>query len=133
MELSRINPDELGPPKGYSNGVLVGGGRLLFIAGQIAWDAEQRLVGERDFLKQFEQAMRNVLAVLREAGGGPEGLCELTMFVTDKQAYINRVKEIGAVWRELCGKHFPAMALVEVKGLLEPGAMIEIRGVAAIE
>lgn len=132
MELTRINPQELGAPKGYSNGVLVRGGKLLFIAGQIAWDAHQKLVGDGDFARQFDQAMRNVLAVVQEAGGGPEGLCELTMFVTDKQAYVDRVKEIGAVWRELCGKHFPAMALVEVAGLLEPGAMIEIRGIAAI-
>lgn len=133
MSLTPFNPAELGTVSGYSNGMLApAGARLLFIAGQIAWDTEHRLVGGDDFVMQFEQAMKNVLAVIRAAGGGPEHLAELTIFVTDKQRYMERLKDIGRAWRGVCGKHFPAMALVEVKGLLEPGAMVEIRGVAAL-
>jgi len=132
-ELSRLNPPELGKAAGYSNGVLCPpGARLLMIAGQIAWDSEHRLVGGDDFVAQFEQAMKNVLAVVKAAGGGPEHLAELTMFVTDKQVYLKYTRELGKVWRTLCGTHYPAIALVEARGLLEPGAMIEIRGIAAV-
>src|SRR5262245_49887294 len=117
-----LNPSELGAASGYSNGVLVpAGARLLFISGQIAWDREHRLVGLADFVKQFEQAMRNVVAVVQAAGGGPEHLVELTLFVTDKSLYTDRLKEVGQTYRSVCDKHFPAMALVEVRGLLEPG------------
>jgi len=131
--LTVINPPELGAALGYSNGVLAPpGARMLFVAGQVAWDAQHRIVGDDDFVKQFEQTLRNVVTVVRAAGGGPEHLVELTMFVTDKTRYMERLKEVGQVYRSICGKHFPAMALVEVKGLLEPGAMIEIRGVAAL-
>lgn len=133
MTLVCINPPELGAASGYSNGVLVpAGAKLLFIAGQVAWDREHHLVGGVNFVKQFEQAMRNVVEVVRAAGGGPENLVELTMFVTDKTLYTQSLKEIGQAYRAVCGKHFPAVVLVEVRGLLEPGALIEIRGVAAL-
>lgn len=133
MNVRFINPPELGAASGYSNGVLVpAGARLLFIAGQVAWDVEHRLVGGDDFVQQFAQAMKNVVAVVRAAGGGAECLVELTIFVTDKSLYLARLKEIGRAWRDVCGRHFPAMALVEVKGLIEPGALVEIRAVAAI-
>jgi enamine deaminase RidA (YjgF/YER057c/UK114 family) len=127
-----INPASLGAPRGYSNGMLApAGGRILAIAGQIAWDGEQRLVSD-DFAAQFEQALRNVLAVVTEAGGGPEHLAQLTLYVVDRFAYTASLRQIGAAYRQLMGKHFPCMALVEVKALLEPGAQIEIQGLAVV-
>ncbi len=127
-----INPASLGAPRGYSNGMLApAGGRLLAIAGQIAWDAEQKLVSD-EFAAQFEQALRNVLAVVNGAGGGPEHVAQLTIYVVDRFAYTASLKLVGAAYREIMGKHFPCMALVEVKALLEPGAQIEIQGLAVV-
>ena len=127
-----INPKSLGRPRGYSNGQLTAPGpRLLFIAGQIGWDEEQRLVSD-DFVEQFERALRNVLAVVLEAGGAPGGVARLVVYVTDKREYLARTSEIGERWRALMGRHYPAMALVEVKSLLEDGAKVEIEGVAVL-
>ena len=127
-----INPESLGRPRGYANGVLVPeGGALLFIAGQIAWDERQQIVSA-DFVAQFERALSNVLAVVREAGGTPEQIARLVVYVTDKREYCASQKEIGACWRKLLGRHFPAMALVEVKALLEDDAKVEIEGIAVI-
>lgn len=132
MSFSFINPEALGSPRGYSNGVLVpAGGRLLFIAGQIAWDKEQRIVSD-DFVEQFHQSLLNLLAVVHEAGGTPASVARLVVYVTDKAEYSARTRETGERWRELMGRHFPAMALVEVKALLEPGAKVEIEGIAVI-
>ena len=132
MQLEFINPESLGAPKGYANGVLApAGGRLLFIAGQIAWDAEQRVVSA-DFAAQFDQALANVLTVVAAAGGGPENVARLTVYVTDKRAYAARTREIGASWRQRMGRHYPAMALVEVKSLLEDAAQVEIEGIAVL-
>ena len=132
MELELINPESLGAPRGYSNGVLApAGGRLLFVAGQIAWDERQQIVSE-DFVEQFDRALRNVLAVLHEAGGAPGGVARLVVYVTDKREYQARTREVGERWRALMGRHFPAMALVEVKGLLEDGAKVEIEGIAVL-
>jgi enamine deaminase RidA (YjgF/YER057c/UK114 family) len=129
---SFINPESLGKPSGYSNGVLApANGRLLFIAGQIAWDAAQRIVSD-DFVEQFHQALANLIAVVREAGGRPEQIARVVVYVTDREEYRARTKEIGECWRALIGRHFPAMALVEVKGLLEPRARVEIEGIAVI-
>jgi enamine deaminase RidA (YjgF/YER057c/UK114 family) len=129
---SFINPESLGQPRGYSNGVLTpAGGRLLFIAGQIAWDREQRIVSA-DFVEQFGQALANLVAVVMEAGGTPASITRLVVYVTDKAEYAARTAEVGERWRQLMGRHFPAMALVEVKGLLEPEAQVEIEGIAVI-
>ncbi len=131
--LKLINPESLGRPRGYANGVLApAGGALLFIAGQIGWDEEQRIVSA-DFVAQFERALANVLAVVREAGGAPEQIARLVVYVTDKEEYRARQREIGASWRRLMGRHFPAMALVEVKALLEDDAQVEIEGIAVIK
>ncbi|MBI3843782.1 MAG: RidA family protein [Planctomycetes bacterium] len=130
--MESINPESLGAPSGYSNGVLVDGGRLLFIAGQVAWDREHQLVGRGDFVAQFERALGNVLEVVWKAGGKPEHVVELTIFVVDKKPYVDRLRDVGQTYRKLMGKHFPAMALVVVKDLLEDGALVEIRGIAAI-
>lgn len=133
MKLEPIQPPGWAAPKGYSNGVLApAGSRLLAVAGQIAWDAEQRLVGREDFALQFRTALANVVAVVRAAGGGPEHLLQLTIFVTDKRAYLACTRELGAAWKELVGRHYPAMALVEVADLLEEGAQVEIQALAAL-
>lgn len=133
MTLEPIDPPGWRQPAGYHNGVLApAGARLVFIAGQIAWDAEQRLVGVGDFAAQFRQALANAIAVVRAAGGGPEHLAQLTVFVTSVLTYVEKRRELGGIWKELAGRHYPAMALVEVKALLEPGALVEIQGIAAI-
>jgi enamine deaminase RidA (YjgF/YER057c/UK114 family) len=127
-----INPEMLGAPRGYSNGVLApAGGRLLFVAGQIGWNGRQQLVSD-DFVEQFDRALANLITVVIEAGGGPENIARLVVYVTDKREYRERTREIGLRWRALMGRHFPAMALVEVKGLLEDAAKVEIEGVAVL-
>ncbi|MDX6405941.1 MAG: hypothetical protein QOH70_3396 [Blastocatellia bacterium] len=131
MSLKIINPESLGAPRGYSNGVLTEGGRLLLIAGQIAWDQQQQIVSA-DIVEQFDRALANVLAVVTEAGGKPEQIARLVIYVTDKSEYRARLKEIGECYRAHMGKHFPAMVLVEVKSLLEDGAKIEIEGTAVL-
>jgi enamine deaminase RidA (YjgF/YER057c/UK114 family) len=129
-----INPESLGKPRGYSNGIRVPAGRdLLFIAGQIAWDESQTVVGATSFPLQFEQALKNVMTVCAEAGGGGEDLVSMTIFVTDKQAYLSAIKDIGAAWRRVIGSHYPTMALVEVVALVDDEAMVEIQAVAALE
>jgi len=130
MSFTFINPESLGAPSGYSNGVLTNaGGRLLFIAGQVAWDRQQQIVSD-DLVEQFDCALANVIAVAAEAGGKPEQIARLTIYVTDKNDYKTRMKEIGERYRARMGKHFPAMVLVEVKSLLEDDAKVEIEGVA---
>jgi enamine deaminase RidA (YjgF/YER057c/UK114 family) len=131
MSLKIINPESLGAPRGYSNGVLTEGGRLLFIAGQIAWDQQQKIVSA-DIVEQFDRALANVVAVVTEAGGKPDQIARLVIYVTDKSEYRARLKEIGECYRARMGKHFPAMVLVEVKSLLEDSAKIEIEGTAVL-
>jgi enamine deaminase RidA (YjgF/YER057c/UK114 family) len=132
MSFKSINPESLGRPRGYSNGLLTTpGARLLFVAGQVGWDENQRLVGD-DFVEQFERALRNLLAVVQEAGGEPGGVARLVVYVTDKREYAARTREIGERWRALMGRHFPAMTLVEVSALLEDGAKVEIEGMAVL-
>jgi len=132
MSFTLINPESLGAPHGYANGVLTEGGRLLFIAGQIAWDQRQQIVNA-DLVEQFDRALANVIAVVTEAGGKPEQIARLVIYVTDKHEYRARMKEIGERYRARMGKHFPAMVLVEVAGLLEDNARIEIEGVAVLD
>jgi enamine deaminase RidA (YjgF/YER057c/UK114 family) len=132
MPFRFINPESLGAPRGYSNGVLAEtGGRLLFVAGQIAWDEQQRLVSA-DFVEQFDRALMNVIAVVTEAGGRSDEIARLLIYVTDKGEYRSRTREIGERYRARMGQHYPAMALLEVKGLLEDGAKVEIEAVAVL-
>jgi enamine deaminase RidA (YjgF/YER057c/UK114 family) len=132
MSFSIINPDSLGAPHGYSNGVLTeAGGRFLFIAGQVAWDTQQQIISD-DLVEQFDRALRNVLTVVLAAGGQPNQIARLIMYVTDKAEYRKRMKEIGDRYRAHMGKHFPAMVLVEVKSLLDDRAQIEIEGIAIL-
>jgi enamine deaminase RidA (YjgF/YER057c/UK114 family) len=127
-----INPPTLGPPRGYSNGVLAEpGGRLLFIAGQVAWDESQTIVSD-ELDVQFGRALENVVAVLKAAGGAPEHLVRLMIYVTDRDQYLRSLKPIGAAYRRVLGRHYPAMALVEVKALLEPSAKVEIEATAVL-
>jgi len=127
-----VNPASLGRPSGYSHGIRVDPGRgLLALAGQVAWDRNNRIVSD-DFAEQFEQALANLLAVVAAAGGAPESVVKLTLFVTNKGEYIASVKNVGERYRRLMGTHYPAMTLVEVRALLEAGAKIEIEGLAAI-
>ena len=132
MSFTLINPEALGAPSGYSNGVLVdGGGKLLFIAGQIAWDHNQKIVSD-DFVEQFDKALANVITVLRTAGGEAENIARLVIYVTNKTEYRERTKEVGDRYRKHMGKHFPAMVMVQVAGLLDDRAKVEIEGMAVI-
>lgn len=132
MTMIPIQPETLGAPKGYSNGMLApAGARLLFVAGQIGWDRDGALVSD-EFAAQFAQALQNALDVVREAGGDAGHVGRLTIYVTDRHEYNGSLREVGAAYRTIMGKHFPAMALLEVKALLEPGAKVEIEATAAV-
>jgi enamine deaminase RidA (YjgF/YER057c/UK114 family) len=132
MAFTLINPHALGTPSGYSHGVLTeANGRLLFISGQIAWDQSQRIVND-DFVAQFDKALENVVTVVTAAGGEPSTITRLTIYVTNKLEYRERTKEVGECYRRHMGKHFPAMALVQVAGLLDDAAKVEIEGIAVL-
>jgi enamine deaminase RidA (YjgF/YER057c/UK114 family) len=132
MTCKFINPETLGPPSGFSNGVLIQpGAQLLFIAGQVAWNPEQKIVSD-DFVEQFDRALANVITVVQAAGGSAEQIVRLIIYVTNKAEYRSRTREVGERYRARMGKHFPAMVLVEVKGLLEDQAKVEIEGIAAL-
>ena len=118
-------------PKGYSNGALVTGRRTLYVAGQVGWNAREEM--QTGFVAQFAQALDNVLAVVRAAGGKPEDVVKMTIYVTDLPAYRAAQRELGAVWRERFGKHFPTMALLGIAGLVEEGAVLEIESIAALD
>ena len=132
MPVTFINPESLGAPSGYSNGLLAdANGKLLFIAGQIAWNEDQRIATD-DFVEQFDRALGNVMAVVSAAGARPEHIVRLVIYVTNKLEYREQTREVGERYRKHMGKHFPAMALVEVKGLLDDAAKVEIEGMALI-
>jgi enamine deaminase RidA (YjgF/YER057c/UK114 family) len=132
MTFETINPQSLGAPSGYANGLLTEpGGRLLFIAGQIAWNERHEIVSS-EFVEQFDRALENVVAVVSEAGGKPSDIARLIIYVTDKHDYRARTREVGERYRKHMGKHFPAMVLVEVAGLLDDAAKVEIEGTAVL-
>jgi enamine deaminase RidA (YjgF/YER057c/UK114 family) len=132
MTFKLINPVSLGSPRGFSNGVLTdAGGRLLFVAGQIAWDETQTIVSE-NFVEQFDRALANVIAVITEAGGRPEQIARLVIYVTDRLEYLEHQRSVGQRYQAHMGKHFPAMVLVEVKSLLDDKAKVEIEAVAVL-
>jgi len=132
MTFTMINPEELGAPKGWNNGVLArAGGRLLFVAGQAGW--ETGAAGTPPpFADQFARALDKVLAVVREAGGAPADIARLTVYVTDLGAYLGARPALGEAWRARLGRHYPAMALVQVTGLVDPGALVEMEATAVI-
>jgi enamine deaminase RidA (YjgF/YER057c/UK114 family) len=117
-------------PKGYANGVAASG-RVVFVAGQVGWNAEERFESD-DFVVQARQALANIVAVLAEANGGPEHITRMTWFVLDKQEYLDRARDLGAAYREVIGDTYPAMSLVQVAGLVETGARLEIEATAVV-
>ena len=132
MSLQSINPEPLGEPRGWTNGMLAPpGGGVLFVAGQTARDAAGHIV-EGDLVDQWEQALANVLVVVETAGGRATDIARMTVFLTDLNEYQRRLKDIGAVWRARMGRHYPAMSVVEVTGLVDEGARIEIEATAVI-
>ena len=130
-QLQLINPPELGGHSGYSQGVKTQAGPMLFISGQVGWDEHSRIVSA-DFGEQFAKALSNMLGVVRAAGGQPESVVRMTIYVVDRMEYIRNLKKVGEVYRQQMGKHYPAMTLVEVKGLVEDGAKLEIEATAAL-
>lgn len=124
-------PEGWAPPIGYSNGIAADDGRLVFIAGQVGWDAAQNF-HSADLVVQFDQALANVLAVLAAAGGKPEHLCRITAYCCDKPAYLAGRRDLGAIWRRQVGAHYPAMSMIFVSDLLDPPARIELEATAVV-
>ena len=125
-----LQPEQWVQPRGYSNGVAAEG-RIIFVAGQVGWNADAKLVSD-DFVRQTRQALTNVKAVLAEAGAAPSQITRLTWYIVDKQQYLTATRQVGAVYREVIGDHYPAMSLVVVADLLEDGALVEIEATAVI-
>ncbi len=128
--LRPVNPPGWARPKGYSNGV-VGRGTVVFVAGQIGWNGQEVFESD-DFIAQLRQALRNTVEVLAAAGARPEHVARMTWYVLDKREYVSRIAEVGAAYREIMGRNFPAMTLVQVAGLVEDRARIEIESTAVI-
>ena len=128
--MQSLNPAEWAKPKGYANGIAAEG-RLVFVAGQIGWTAEAKFESD-DLVDQKRQALRNIVRVLAEAGGRPEHIVRLTWYVVDKRDYMARNADLGKAYRDILGKHFPAMTLVQVAALLEDRAKVEIEATAVI-
>jgi enamine deaminase RidA (YjgF/YER057c/UK114 family) len=129
--MQTLLPEGWAPPIGYANGIVADAGRLVFIAGQVGWDAQQRFQSE-DIAPQFDQALANVLAVLAQAGGKPEHICRMTAYCCDKPGYLAARRELGAIWRRRMGKHFPAMSMIFVVDLLDSPGKIELEATAVV-
>ena len=125
-----LQPSGWPRPKGYSNGISVTG-RLIVTGGTVGWDETEQFVSDT-LPSQFEQALRNIIAILAEDGAGPEHIVRMTCYVTDIQAYRSSLKEIGEAWKSTIGRHYPAMALVAVTSLVDPKALIEIEATAVV-
>jgi enamine deaminase RidA (YjgF/YER057c/UK114 family) len=128
--MKTLNPPDWLAPKGYANGVMARG-NLLFVGGQIGWNAQQQFESD-DFIAQTRQALLNIVAVLRAGGAGPEHMVRMTWYVIDRHEYNARLKELGGVYRDVIGKNFPAMSCLEVSGLVEDRAKIEIEVTAVL-
>jgi enamine deaminase RidA (YjgF/YER057c/UK114 family) len=124
-------PPGWAPPIGYANGIEAEGGRIVFIAGQVGWDAQQRFHSE-DIAPQFDQALANVLAVLAEAGGRAEHICRITAYCNDKPAYLAAREQLGPIWRRHMGRHYPAMSMIFVADLLDHPAKVELEATAVV-
>jgi enamine deaminase RidA (YjgF/YER057c/UK114 family) len=131
MSLQILQPPGWLPPIGYANGISVAAGRIVFIAGQVGWDANQRFQSEQ-LVPQSEQALKNIIAILAEAGGQPNHICRMTAFCIDKPAYVAGRRELGRIWKSLVGSHFPAMSMIFVADLLDTPAKIELEATAII-
>jgi len=131
VSIERFNPPSLPAPSGFSHAVVATGGRLVFLAGQTALDASGSIAG-KSLVEQFEQALKNLLTALDAAGGSPEHLASLTIYTVDLADYRAHGREIGAVWRRLAGREYPAMAAIGVRGLWDAAAVVEIQGFAVL-
>ena len=131
MTLKILHPAGWAKPRGYSNGIAASG-RQVFVAGQIAWDEHCKPVADTSFAGQARQALKNIVAVLAEAGAKPEHITRMTWYVTDKREYLAAGREVGTAYREIIGKHYPAMAAVQVVALMEDFAKVEIEATAVI-
>ena len=118
-------------PKGYANGVIAEGKSMIFCGGQIGWNKDE-CFEHHDFIGQFRQALENVVAILRSAGAGPEHVTRMTWYITDRQQYLADLSAVGHTYREIMGKHFPAMSVVEVSALIEDEALVEIEATAVV-
>ena len=132
MEKTVFNPARLAKPAGYAHGIRTEGGRLLFLAGQMGVNPDGKIIAPNDLAAQFGQALSNLEVVVDEAGGKVTDIVKLTIFITDKSAYLTNLRSIGAAYRSVMGRHYPAMTLVEVKSLFDDQALVEIEGMAVI-
>ncbi|MCU1679899.1 MAG: pyrimidine utilization protein [Amycolatopsis sp.] len=132
MSIERINPEELGRPSGFTHAVSSTGGKTVFLAGQTALDAQNRIVGD-GVVEQFERAFGNLLTALRAAGGTPSDLVSVTIYIVDMDDYKAHAREIGAVWKRLAGSDYPAMAGIGVSRLWDVEALVEVQGFASIQ
>jgi enamine deaminase RidA (YjgF/YER057c/UK114 family) len=126
-----LQPPGWAKPKGYANGIAVKGGTAVFVAGQVAFNPQGK-IEEETFSGQFRQTLKNTLEVLAEAGGKPEHIVRMTWYILDKKEYLGAIKEVGAAYRELIGRHYPAMAVVQVGALMEEEARLEIETTAVV-
>ena len=124
-------PEGWAPPIGYANGIAVDAGRIVFVAGQVGWNAEQVFDSEQ-IAPQFEQALKNIIAILAEDGARPEHICRLTAYCCDKPAYLAARPELGRIWRKLMGRHYPVMTMIFVSDLLDHPGKIELEATAVI-
>jgi len=124
-------PEGWAAPVGYANGIEVDAGRIVFVAGQVGWDAQQRFASE-EIAPQFEQALANILAVLALSGGQPSHICRMTAYCCDKPAYLAARRELGAIWVKYMGRHYPAMSMIFVADLLDHPAKIELEATAVL-
>lgn len=131
MPIQVLLPDGWARPVGYANGIAADAGRIVFVAGQVGWDEQQRFHSE-DIALQFEQALKNVLAVLKEAGGTARHICRLTVYCCDKPAYLAARRQLGAIWRDHVGNHYPAMSMIFVSDLLDSPGKIELEATAVL-
>jgi enamine deaminase RidA (YjgF/YER057c/UK114 family) len=131
MMIKNLQPPGWPRPKGYANGIAVQGGTTVYVAGQVAFD-EKGVIVETTFGGQFRQTLKNTLAVLAEAGAGPAHIVRMTWYITSKPEYLASLQEVGAAWRELMGRNYPAMAVVEVTALMEDAAKLEIETTAVL-
>jgi len=133
MTRQLITPRSLPPPRGFNHGILVSGGKVLFLSGQDASDGDGRIVAPGDIVKQYEQVLKNLQAVITEAGGQMTDIVKLNMFVTDRRDYKSKLRELGRVHKKYFGDYYPAMALFEVSGFFQDENLIELEGFAYLE
>ena len=129
--MQTLLPEGWAPPIGYANGIVVDAGRIVFVAGQVGWDAQQKF-HSAEIAPQFDQALQNVVAVLAAAGGAPHHICRMTAYCCDKPAYLAVRRELGSIWRKHMGTHYPAMSMIFVSDLLDSPGKIELEATAVI-